>query len=197
VRAKEDEIRRIRAEYFPKVALDAHVSSTNLEVSIQGSDFFGDTHSTYGGFITATVPIFDGFERQHKMEMAKADLSGAENELAGARDAAVREVWKAYTDFKTALRKQVSAAKLVTASQNAFDAVLESYKNGLSTYPEILNAQRNLTAARSVSHDTQAAIYTTASALALSTGDLARPSLRPSGVRAIRSSQRAVRPSEK
>ena len=179
VRAKEDEIRRIRAEYFPKVALDAHVSSTNLEVSIQGSDFFGDTHSTYGGFITATVPIFDGFERQHKMEMAKADLGGAENELAGARDAAVREVWKAYTDFKTALRKQVSAAKLVTASQNAFDAVLESYKNGLSTYPEILTAQRNLTAARSVSHDTQSEIFTAATALALSTGELARPSKRP------------------
>ena len=34
----------------------------------------------------------------------------------------MREVWKAYTDFKTALRKQDSAAKLVTASQNAFDA---------------------------------------------------------------------------
>jgi YtcA family len=35
---------------------------------------------------------------------------------------AVREVWKAYTDFKTALHKQDSAAKLVTASQNAFDS---------------------------------------------------------------------------
>ena len=56
------------------------------------------------------------------------------------RDAAVREVWKAYTDLKTALRKQESAAKLLTASQNAFDAVLESYKQGLSTYPEIATA---------------------------------------------------------
>jgi outer membrane protein TolC len=46
---------------------------------------------------------------------------------AGARDAAVREVWKAYTDFKTALRKQDSAAELLTASQNAYDSVLESY----------------------------------------------------------------------
>src|SRR6266478_2633346 len=127
MRAKQNEIRRVRAEYYPKVAIDAHVS---------------------------------------------------ENELDGARDSAVREVWKAYTDFKTALRKQDSAAKLVTASQNAFDAVLESYKNGLSTYPEIVSAQRNLASARSVSHDTQSAIYTTASALALSTGDLARPSVR-------------------
>jgi outer membrane protein len=178
VRAKQDEIRKVRAEYYPKVALDAHVSETELDVSIADSKFFGDTRPTYGGFITATVPIFDGFERQHKLEMAKAELRGAENELAGARDAAVREVWKAYTDFKTALRKQDSATKLLTASQNAFDAVLDSYQHGLSTYPEILNAQRNLTSARSVSHDTQAAIFTTATALALSTGELARPPTR-------------------
>ena len=188
VHAKEDEIRRIRAEYYPKVALDAHASDTNLEVSVNGSDFFGDSHSTYGAFLTASVPIFDGFARRYKLDAAQADLRGAENELAGARDSAVREVWKAYTDFKTALRKQDSAAKLVTASQNAFDAVLESYKQGLSTYPEILNAQRNLTAARSVSHDTQSEIFTAATALALSTGELARPSartIRPATVRPL------------
>src|SRR5438132_9448236 len=178
VHAKRDEIKKVRAEYYPKVAIDAHVTETELDVSINHSDYFGDHRPTYGVFLTASVPIFDGFARRHKMEMAEAGLHGAENELAGARDSAVREVWKAYTDFKTALRKQESAAKLVAASQNAFDAVLESYKNGLSTYPEIVSAQRNLVSARSVSHDTQAAIFTTATELALSTGELARPSTR-------------------
>jgi outer membrane protein len=195
VHAKQNEIQRVRAEYFPKVAIDAHVSETELDVSIAGSKYFGDNRPTYGAFITASVPIFDGFARRHKMEAAEADLHAAENELAGVRDAAAREVWKAYTDFKTALRKQDSATKLVTASQNAFDAVLESYKNGLSTYPEIVGAQRNLASARSVSHDTQAAIFTTATALALSTGDLARPDrqkqalsarpLRPSALKSL------------
>src|SRR5438874_7592675 len=190
VRAKQHEIRRVRAEYYPKVLLDAHVSETELDVSIANSPFFGDHRPTYGAFLTASVPIFDGFARRHKMEMAEAELHGAESELAGARDSAVREVWKAYTDFKTALRKQDSAAKLVTASQNAFDAVLESYKNGLSTYPEIVSAQRNLASARSVGHDTQSAIFTTATALALSTGDLARPSARPLRFSAVRSLDR-------
>src|SRR5207237_1228016 len=188
VRAKHDGIRKVRAEYYPKVAIDAHITETELDVSIVHSDYFGDHRPTYGVFLTASVPIFDRFGRRHKMEMADAELHGAENELAGARDSAVREVWKAYTDFKTALRKQESAAKLVTASQNAFDAVLESYKNGLSTYPEIVSAQRNLASARSVSHDTQSAIFTAATALALSTGDLVRPTgrpLRPGTVRSL------------
>jgi outer membrane protein len=179
VHAKQNEIRQVRAEYYPKVAIDAHVSETELDVSVAGSKYFGDRKPTFGAFLTVNLPIFDGFGRRHKMEMAEAELRGAENELAGARDSAVREVWKACTDFKTALRKQDSATKLVTASQNAFDAVLESYKNGLGTYPEIVSAQRNLASARSVSHDTQSAIFTSAAALALSTGDLARPSARP------------------
>src|SRR5437870_6450722 len=192
VHAKQNEIRRVRAEYYPKVAIDAHVSETKLDVSIAGSKYFGDNKPTFGAFLIANLPIFDGFARRHKMEMAEAELHGAENELAGVRDSAVREVWKAYTDFKTALRKQESAAKLVTASQNAFDGVLESYKQGLSTYPEIVSAQRNLASARSVSHDTQSAIFTAATALALSTGDLARPT---SGVtRPIQKSPRSIQP---
>ena len=106
------------------------------------------------------------------------DLPNYERDLAEQRfKTAPGKVWKAYTDFKTALRKQDSAAKLAIASQNAFDAVLESYKQGLST-PEIVNAERNLASARSVSHDTQSAIYTAPGALAPSTGDLARPAAR-------------------
>jgi Outer membrane protein len=77
--------------------------------------------------------------------------------------------------LSNALKKQDAAEKLVTASKSAFDAVLDSYKQGLSTYTEVVTAERNLTAALATSHDTQAAIYTTQAALALSVGDLARP----------------------
>ena len=107
------------------------------------------------------------------------DLPNYERDLGEQRfKTAPGKAWKAYTDFKTALRKQDSAAKLVIASQNAFDAVLESYKQGLSTYPEIVSAERNLASARSVTHDTQPAIYTAAGTPALSTGDLARAAAR-------------------
>ena len=175
VRAKEQGILQIRAEYYPKVTLDAHVSETELDVSVANSDFFGGARPTFGAFLTMNVPIFDGFARRYKLDMAEADLHQAENELAGARDSAARDVWKAYTGYRTALKKQDAAEKLLTASKSAFDAVLESYKQGLSTYPEVVSTERNLTAALATSHDTQSAIYTTQAALALSVGDLARP----------------------
>jgi outer membrane protein len=137
----------------------------------------------YGAAIAVEVPLFDGFARREKLRLAEAELRGAESELAGARDAAVREVWKAFTDFKTALRKQDAAAKLLTAAENAYAAVLDSYDHGLSTYVEVINAQRNATAARSVGSETRAAIFTSAAALALSVGDLARPKSQPAPVR--------------
>ncbi|HKS04372.1 MAG TPA: TolC family protein, partial [Chthoniobacterales bacterium] len=156
VRSKEYEIRRIRAEYYPKVTLDGHLTETDLEVSVAKSDYFGGTRPTFGAFLTMNVPIFDGFARRHKLDIAEADLHQAENELAGARDSAARDVWKAYTGFRTALKKQDAAEKLLTASKSAFDAVLESYKQGLSTYTEVVTAERNFSAALATSHDTQA-----------------------------------------
>src|SRR4030095_4169265 len=175
VRSKEYEIRRIRAEYYPKVTLDGHFTETDLQVSVANSDYFGGQRPPFGSFLTMNVLIFDGFARRHKLDMAEAELHQAENELSGARDSAAREVWKAYTEYTTALKKQDAAEKLLTASKSAFDAVLESYKQGLSTYPEGVSTERNLTAALATSHDTKAAIYTTQAALALSVGDLARP----------------------
>jgi outer membrane protein TolC len=176
IRSKEYEISKVRAEYYPKVTLDTHFTETDLQVSVAKSDYFGGTRPTFGAFLTMNVPIFDGFARRHKLDMAEADLHQAENELAGARDSAARDVWKAYTGYRTALKKQDAAEKLLTASKSAFDAVLESYKQGLSTYTEVITAERNLSAALATNHDTQAAIYTTQAALALSVGDLARPS---------------------
>jgi len=176
VRSKEYEIRRIRAEYYPKVTLDGHLTETDLQVSVAKSDYFGGTRPTFGAFLTMNVPIFDGFARRHKLDIAEADLHQAENELAGARDSAARDVWKAYTGYRTALKKQDAAEKLLTASKSAFDAVLESYKQGLSNYTEVVTAERNLSAALATNHDTQATIYTSQAALALSVGDLARPS---------------------
>jgi outer membrane protein len=177
------EVRKARANFYPKVAIDAHIGQLRLDVSVNDSDYFGDDHTVYGAMIAVEVPIFDGFARRERLRLAEADLRGAESELAGARDAAVREVWKAFTDFKTALRKQDAAAKLLTAAESAYAAVLESYQRGLSTYVEVVNAQRNATAARSVGSETRAAIFTSAAALALSVGDLARPKPQPALIR--------------
>jgi outer membrane protein TolC len=175
VRAHRADIQKARAAYYPKIVAGAHAGWAQLDVSAQGSPFAGDNEPVYGGGIAIEVPIFEGFARRNKLSLAESELRAAENELTESRDAVIREVWKAYTDFTTALRKQESAARLLSAAENAYAASLAAYRQGLGTYVDVANARQSLAAARSVVVDTRSAIYTAAAALALSVGDLARP----------------------
>src|SRR5436190_8211037 len=175
IRARRAEVRKARAAYYPKVALNANAGWTELDVRAKSSPYFGGNDPVYGAGISIELPLFDGFARRKKLRIAESELRGAEDELAHSRDSVIREVWKARTDFETALRKQESATKLVSAAESAFAASLDAYQHGLGTYVDVANAQRNVTASRSVMVDTRSAIHTSAAALALSVGDLARP----------------------
>ena len=183
VRASQAEVKKARADFYPKVSLDAAAGWEKLDINAYNSPYTGNSKPVYGIGVAVELPIFDGFLRANKLRIAKSELRAAESELTDSRDAVVREVWKSYTDFKTALQKQESAAKFFEAAQSAFDAALESYRQGLGTYVDVANAQHNLDAARSIVVDTRAAIYTSSAALALSVGDLAKPSPSPSYIR--------------
>ncbi|HXI50141.1 MAG TPA: TolC family protein, partial [Candidatus Saccharimonadales bacterium] len=176
VRARQAEVKKAHAAYYPKVTLGANAGWAELDVSVKDSPYFGGNEAVYGGGLSIELPLFDGFARRKKLHMAESGLRAAEDELAHSRDSVIREVWKARTDFETALRKQESAAKLVAAAESAFAASLEAYQHGLGTYVGVANAQRNVTASRSVVVDTRSAIFTSQTALALSIGDLAKPS---------------------
>ncbi len=178
VRAAEAEVKGARAEYYPKVSVAGNVGISQLDVSIKDSPYFGGNQPVYGIGMAIDLPIFDGFARRKKLHIAESELEAAQSDLAGSRDTVVREVWKAYTDFKTALHKQDSANMLLSASQSAFDASLDAYRHGLGTYVDVVNAQRNLTAAHGVMINTRSAIFTFQTALALSIGDLDKPSSR-------------------
>lgn len=175
LRAFQAEVREAHSAYYPKISFEGSAGWERLDVNAYNSPYVGNDKPVYGVGVAIDLPIFDGFLRRNKLRVAESGAAETESELAASRDAAVREVWKAYTDLKTALRKQDSADKLQTAAQSAFDATLESYRQGLTTYVNLEDAQRNLTAARSIVVDARSAIFTGRAALALSVGDLARP----------------------
>ncbi len=175
VRAGRAGVQKARAAYYPKVSLGANAGWAKMDVSVKGSRYFGGNEPVYGAGVVIEFPIFDGFARRKRLHIAESELRAADDELAHSRDSVIREVWKARTDFETALRKQDSATKLVAAAESAFAASLDAYQHGLGTYVDVANAQRNVTASRSVVVDTRSAIYTSSAALALSVGDLARP----------------------
>lgn len=109
------------------------------------------------------------------MKLAESAQHEAEDELEHAKDKAVREVWKAYDDTKVALAKHQAAVALLAASEKAWAATRASYQHGLSTFPDVREAERNLERARTVHQAARAEVLTRAAAFAFSTGDLARP----------------------
>ena len=110
-----------------------------------------------------------------RFHLAESKQHEAEDELEHAKDKAVRDVWKAYDDTKVALAKHQASAALLTASDKAWAATLDSYQHGLSTFPDVREAERNLQSARTVDQAARAEVLTRAAAFAFATGDLARP----------------------
>ena len=175
VRAKEAEVRKARADYWPKFAIRSAVAGNIGELKVDNSPYQSVADLQYDAGFRLEWTLFDGFERRNQVRLAESQQHEANDELEHAKDAAVREVWKAYNDTKVALAKQQAAAALLTASEKAWDATLDSYKHGLATFPDIRESQRDLARARTLDQAARAEVWTQAAAFAFSTGDLARP----------------------
>jgi outer membrane protein len=175
VRAKEAEVRKGRADYWPKFAIRSAVAGNIGQLKVDNSAYQSVADLQYDAGFRLEWTLFDGFERRNKVHLAESQQHEAEDELEHAKDAAVREVWKAYNDTKVALAKQQAAAALLTASEKAWEATLDSYKHELATFPDVRESQRDLARARTLDQSARAEVLTKAAAFAFSTGDLARP----------------------
>jgi len=175
VRAKEAEIRKARADYWPKFAIRSAVAGNIGQLRVNDSPYQGVAGLQYDAGFRFEWTLFNGFERRNNVRLAESQQHEAEDELDHAKDSAVREVWKAYNDTKVALVKQQAAAALLTAAEKAWEATLDSYKHGLATFPDVRESERDLARARTLDQSTRAEVWTQAAAFAFSTGDLARP----------------------
>jgi len=173
LRAREAEQRRAEAEFWPRFYMSGSVGQAVQRYRV-GPPFgrFTMNDTEYGAFLNFEWKLFDGFERNNAVREASALRGAAEADLAALELKAIREVWKAYSDAKTALRKHEYALALLAASQEAYDSTLESYRSaGLSTVIDLLAAQRDLARARTTDIQSRAELLTTAAALTFAAGD--------------------------
>jgi len=171
VRAAEDKIKAIKASYFPKINALANVGYGEERVSV-GSNSIDSSAPTFGGGLALQLDVFDGFLRDRSLQAARAELQAASAQLEQTRDEAVRQVWKSYTDLRTAIRSGTAAAALLKSSQSAYDAVLASFKLGFSTYTDVVTNETKLTSARNSVFETQSAIHQAATGLVYAMGEL-------------------------
>ncbi len=174
IRAAEDKIKSIKASYFPKLSALASAGYGEERTSL-GTNTFDSSAPTFGASLAIDFQVFDGFLRDRSLQAAQAELQMASDELEETRDATVREVWKSFTDLRTAIRSGAAASALLKSSQSAYDAVLASFKQGLSTYTDVVTNETRLTSAHNSVFETESAVYQAATALAYAMGDLGAP----------------------
>jgi outer membrane protein len=175
VRAAEDKIKAIKASYFPKITALANVGYGEERTSL-GSNTFDSGAPTFGAALAFELPLFDGFLRDRSLQAARAELQAASEQLEETRDEAVRQVWKSYTDLRTAIRSGAAAAALLKSSQSAYDAVLASFRLGFATYTDVVTNETKLTSARNSVFETQSSVHQAATGLAYAMGELGNTS---------------------
>ena len=175
LRAREAKVRRAQAEFLPRLRLDAGgggvVRSYNERIPLTGqSGSFQDLEPTFSTLLKLEWTLFDGAERDYALRRAEAEVRAARADLQKLEIKAVEEVWTAYVDAKTALRKHEFARALVEAAEEAYTSGLKSYQQGLSTLIDLLSAQRDLARARSTLITSRAEVWISSAALAYAMG---------------------------
>jgi outer membrane protein TolC len=176
LREKEAEIRKARAAYYPTLSLagGAGGAFARAQITLEGSTapWVSRDQPTYFLGLNLTWPLFEGGARRRKLEIARSEREEAQYELVDARDKAISQVWRYYTDTKLAIRRLEVAAALVEASEKSYQQTFEGYQHGLSTLVDVLSARRSLSSARYTQLDTRATLLESTAALAFSSGDL-------------------------
>jgi outer membrane protein len=186
VREKEAAVRSARADYFPTLSLagdvGGEVARSRFNTGTGFGSWFNIAEPTYGAGLRLEWQLFEGGARARKVELAEAERRAAEQEVSAARDRAINEVWKAYTDVRLGFRRLDVASALVKASESSYEATLRSYRLGLGTLVDLLAARRELSRARFQEVETKLQLLDASVTLAFSTGEVA-PSSPPGTVR--------------
>ncbi len=174
LRARDAEVKKAWAEFWPKLSVNGAVGEQYWNVVPKPSERGDIVHSNLYGAAGLTMEwnLFDGFERVNQAKEAVARREAARAELESLKLEVIREIWKAYADLKTALRKREFALALLAAAEESHAAARASYGQGFSTTLDLLTAQRDLARARFAEIDSRTSLLQSAASLVFAAGGM-------------------------
>lgn len=139
IQANSSELDRIAAQARPRLSLSAN--STNNRDGLNQSQ---------GGQIalTATLPLFTGFQQRHQEALAQSQIAEQGIELSRLQQQVSLDVWLAWQQFSTAQARIAATDSLLAAASESSRAALARYQAGLGNLLNVLTAQSNLADAR-------------------------------------------------
>ncbi len=144
--ASEEDRVAVRREIWPRVDLTAGY------VFDQVTDPIGLTPGQAGGFtygLTATFDLFDGFDRQRRLDNAALRVQQQEEALGQTRTALLTGLESAYAVYERSLVLVELEEENAEAARQNVNVALERFRLGVSTSLELREVQRALTDAQS------------------------------------------------
>lgn len=173
--ARRAQVERAKAEFFPVVGVYGAYGDQSWGYRFDGTPSVRTSQPQYAGLLTIRWDIFTGFKRLNDVRGAEADRDAAGAQLKSLEVDAISSVWRAYYEFQTALSRWQYAQALLAASQESYDANLDTYRQGLSTIVELLTADRDLANARYTIVQSRADLLTSSAAVAYAVGAVEMP----------------------
>jgi len=177
LRAREAEVQKARAEFWPKISLSGMLGNQywlKAQTSFSGNQSYTASNLVDTAMLNVEWNLFDGFERRNAVHEAEARKEASRAQLDAFRLEIIRDIWKAYADTKTALEKREFALALLKAAEESYAATQESYAHGFSTVIELLSAQKDLARARFTEIDSRANLLRSAATLVYAAGEHSR-----------------------
>jgi outer membrane protein TolC len=168
-------VSRHEGKYLPRVSVDG----------LGGGAWLGAARlptislPNYGVFLNLDWTIYDGGLREVQIEIARSQNEEAVQELAKLDRQVVAEVITAYNEATASLSRYQSATALLDASTTAAAAASDSYKNGLITLGDAVNAEGMRALAAGAKEQAFADALIAMTKLAYASGELLTPKAVP------------------
>ena len=152
LRAANANIGAARAAFFPRISLTANAGTASTELS----GLFKSGTFALTGTATLLQPIFDAGRNQANLDVAKVNKDIAIAQYEKAIQTAFREVSDSLAGRATLGEQLRAQTAVANAAQVSFKLADLRYKNGASSYFDVLDAQRTLFTAQQATVQTQA-----------------------------------------
>ncbi|MBB6145869.1 outer membrane protein TolC [Silvibacterium bohemicum] len=172
VSAAQAEVKHARTSYYPSLTFEGSkgwIRGFGEQYGFPGT--YAHT-PTYDATLGLKWTVFDGLRRENSIRQAKAEEKVATEEVRDRQDEITNEVWNDYADATTALEQRQAAAALLVASSESYAAALESYKDGVRNFLDVLAAENALAQARAIDVTARTQVLQAFTDLDFRTGDL-------------------------
>lgn len=150
-KSKEVDIKKIRAELSPSVSSYfrySYQSQFNRAGNVTNNDYWFDG-STVG--VAVAIPIFDGNRRKNRIRAAQVQLDQLNYQSELQHQKAEVEYHNATGTLNSNLRQAIITKKNLQLAIGVFNSRKALYNEGVSSLVELLDAERELTNARTLS----------------------------------------------